>query len=84
MKEKIAKPRKFQQNTEVKTHFHPRGLARAVIHNQAALQGATGINKVKPGTTQSPFARFWRDEADELVSVSRMNRKARRHYRHGT
>lgn len=71
MKEKTAKPKKFQQNTEVKTHFHPRSLARAIVHNQAALMGATGVNKVQPGTTQSPFARNWRGEADEFAKKNR-------------
>ena len=67
MKEKIAKPKKFQQNHEVTTHYHPRSLARAICHNHMAIMGATGVNKVKPGTTQSPFARLWRGEADAFA-----------------
>jgi hypothetical protein len=67
MKEKTAKPKKFRQNTAVANHFHPRGLARAIVHSQLAIAGASGVNKVKPGTTQSPFAAHWREEADEFA-----------------
>ena len=67
MKEKIAKPKKYRQNS-VPTHFHPRSLARKVIHNKLMLEGASGVNKVAPGTTQSPFARQWRSEADLIAN----------------
>ena len=67
MKEKIAKPKKYQQNKEATSHFHPRGLARSIVHAAWASAGASGMNKVKPGTTQSPFARNWRSEADEIA-----------------
>ena len=63
MKTKVPKPKKFQQNTEVKDHFHPRWLARAIIHNQLRMADASGVNKVTPGAGKSPFARKWRDEA---------------------
>lgn len=63
-REKIAKPKKFQQNTEVTTHYHPRRLARAIVHSRIASADVYGANKVKPGATQSPFARNWRTEAD--------------------
>ena len=68
MKQKIAKPKKFQQNRDVKEHYHPRGLARAVVHNTLKREGATGVNKIVPGSTQSPFATRWRDTADYLFS----------------
>lgn len=42
--------------------FHPRGLARAVVHSQLKTSGATGVNK--PGmSVNSNFAKHWRDEA---------------------
>lgn len=66
--EKIAKPKKFQQNHEVTEHYHPRGLARKIVHNTLEREGATGLNKRDPhrGITQSPFATRWRDMADYL------------------
>ena len=64
MREKIAKPKKFRQNTEVTTHFHPRRLARAIVHSRIASADVYGANKVKHGTTQRAFARNWRTEAD--------------------
>ena len=66
MREKIAKPKKFQQNTEVKNHFHPRGLARAVVHNMMARDDMSGVNKTTPGTTQSAFAKNWRRIAERI------------------
>ena len=80
MKEKIAKPKKFQQNTEVKQHYHPRSLARGIVHAAWASAGATGMNKVKPGATQSPFATHWRNEIDMVAreegeNVKKVHRK---------
>ena len=46
------------------THFHPRRLARGIIHSRLERAGATGVNKVVPGTKQSKFAQYWRDEAE--------------------
>ena len=86
MKEKIAKPKKFQQNTEVKQHYHPRNLARAIVHNAWAMAGAAGMNQVKPGTTQSPFSAHWRGEADmiareEGTDVRTTHKKNRKNHR---
>lgn len=44
--------------------FHPRRLARGIIHSRLARAKASGVNKVAPGTTQSKFAQHWRDEAE--------------------
>lgn len=57
--------RKHQR--EAKQHFHPRALARAIVHNRAAFSDMSGINKVIPGTTQSAFAKNWRREADTFA-----------------
>ena len=67
MKQKIAKQKKYQQNKEATQHFHPRWLARAIVHDRLYRAGASGVNKVVPGATQSRFAQHWRDEA-ELVA----------------
>lgn len=66
MREKIAKPKKFRQNTEVKNHFHPRSLARAVVHNMMAHDDLACVNKVIPGTTQSAFSKNWRNIAERI------------------
>ena len=67
-REKIAKPKKFRQNTDVATHYHPRWLARSIVHSRLKANDVYGMNQVKPGTTQSPFALHWRNEA-ELFSA---------------
>lgn len=66
--EKIAKPKKYQQNREVTEHYHPRGLARKIVQSTLKREGATGLNKIDPsrGITQSQFATSWRDRADIL------------------
>ena len=64
VREKIAKPRKFQQNTDVRQHFHPRKLARSIARNSMERRGMTGFNKVHPGTTKSAFSTHWRNEAE--------------------
>ena len=70
MKQKIPKPKKFQQNREVTEHYHPRWLARKIVHTTLEHGGATGLNKVdrSQGITQSPFATRWRDTADNLFA----------------
>ena len=65
-KQKIAKPKKFQQNHAVKQHYHPRSLARAVAHNMMARSDMSGVNKKHPGTTQSPFSVNWRRYAERF------------------
>ena len=64
---KIPKPKKFQQNHDVAVHFHPRRLARQICHARAEHSGATGVNKVHPNTTQSAFARNWRNDAESFA-----------------
>lgn len=66
MRKKIAKPKKYRQNRDVTKHYHPRWLARAVVHNRLEKMGASGVNQKAPGTTQSMFAQHWRDEADVI------------------
>lgn len=58
--------RKDKKNrpAQVSTHFHPRRLARGIIHSRLESAGATGVNKVAPGAKQSKFAKYWRDEAE--------------------
>ena len=65
-KVKVPKPKKYRQN-KVDKHFHPRGLARAIVHNKLTFSEMSGQNKVKPGTTQSPFALHWREEAETFA-----------------
>ena len=62
-REKIAKPKKFKQ-VHQNEHYHPRSLARKIVHNKLAFSEMYGMNKVKPGATQSMFATHWRNEAD--------------------
>ena len=57
-----------RQQREAKGHFHPRELARAVVHNRIARQDIFGANKVRPGQTQSNFAKNWRTEADMFAT----------------
>lgn len=68
MKQKIAKPKKFKQNTDVTEHYHPRWMARKIVQNTLKREGTTGLNKTDPerGITQSHFATSWRDRADYL------------------
>lgn len=67
MKQKTSKPKKFRQNTEVKQHFHPRSLARAIVHNMMANDEMSGVNKVRPGTARSAFSKNWRNIADRIA-----------------
>lgn len=64
-REKIAKPKKFRQNTEMKQHFHPRWLARAVAHSQMARDEIFGVNWSAPGH-QSIFSKNWRRYAERF------------------
>lgn len=57
-----------KQQVEAEQHFHPRRLARGIVHKMAERAEATGVNKVAPGVTQSPFARNWRNEADRFAA----------------
>lgn len=68
MKQKHATPKKYRQNKEVKQHFHPRWLARAIVHDRLNRAGATGVNKVAPGAIQSQFAQHWRDNAEMIAA----------------
>ena len=52
---------------EAREHYHPRSLARAIAHRRAENSEISGINKVAPGTTQSPFALHWREEAETFA-----------------
>ena len=61
-KKRRAETRKNQREAE--QHFHPRWLARAIAHNVLANEGASGVNKCAPGTTQSPFSKSWRQIAE--------------------
>ena len=70
MKQKNAKPKKYRQNKEATQHFHPRWLARSIVHDRLKRAGATGVNKVAPGATQSQFAQHWRDNA-ELIAAEK-------------
>lgn len=53
-----------KQQREAGQHFHPRNLARSIAHSMLAREGASGVNKCAPGTTQSPFSQTWRRIAD--------------------
>ena len=57
--------RKHQR--EATNHFHPRGLARAVVHHRMANADMYGVNKVKPGAAQSAFAVNWRRDAERIA-----------------
>lgn len=59
--------RKKQRPNKTENHFHPRSLARAVAHHRLEKAEASGVNKVKPGATQSPFARTWRNIAEQVA-----------------
>lgn len=66
-REKIPKPKKFRQNTKAESHFHPRHLARVIVHSEMARQEMYGVNKIAPGAEQSAFARNWRMDAGDLA-----------------
>jgi hypothetical protein len=67
MKQKIPKPKKFQQNHDVTVHYHPRRLARAIAHSKMEEKGATGVNKVRANRTKSAFAKNWRAIAQKFA-----------------
>lgn len=66
-KVKTAKPKKYRQNTNVAAHYHPRWLARAIVHQEMKNDGAARVNKREPGVQQSAFARLWREAADSFA-----------------
>lgn len=68
MNRKQRRETQRHQKETIGMMFHPRWLARSIVHSMWARAGATGMNKVKPGTTQSPFAVHWRDEIDTFTS----------------
>ena len=53
-----------KQQAEATTHFHPRKLARGIVHSRIASADVYGANQKQPGATQSAFARNWRVEAE--------------------
>ena len=55
-----------KQQREAEKHFSPRHLARGIIHSRLKAADIYGVNQVKPGTVQSPFAMNWREEADSV------------------
>lgn len=57
-----------KQQAEAVQHFHPRRLARGIVHTALQNMGATGVNKVVAGATQSPFAQNWRGEAEAFTA----------------
>ena len=56
-----------KHQVEAKQHFHPRSLARGIIHSRLKSADVYGANQVHPGTTQSAFARNWRNEAETIA-----------------
>lgn len=53
---------------EARSHFHPRSLARGIVHARVVKKEIFGVNKVHPGQTQSTFAKLWREEAEQFAS----------------
>lgn len=56
-----------KQQREARGQFHPRGLARAVVHRMMEREEIGGINKIHPGATRSPFSRNWRNVAERIA-----------------
>ena len=50
-----------------KGQFHPRSLARSMAHSRLAYADFEKVNKVTPGTTQSLFAKRWREVAGQMA-----------------
>ena len=57
-----------KQQREAKGQFHPRSLARSIVHSRVAAKDIFGVNKVHPGQTQSTFAKLWREEAETFAA----------------
>ena len=57
-----------KHQSEAVQHFHPRKLARGIVHKMAERSDVFGVNQKHPGTTQSPFARNWRNEAERFAA----------------
>ena len=55
-----------KQQREAQGQFHPRGLARAVVHHMMEREEFGGINKVRPGAEKSAFAKNWRNIAGRI------------------
>ena len=53
---------------EARGQFHPRGLARSVVHNMMAHDDMFGVNKVKPGSDRSAFSKNWRNIAERIAT----------------
>ena len=51
---------------EARGKFHPRGLARAVVHSMMARDDIGGVNKPKLEGGQSPFSKNWRNIAERI------------------
>ena len=60
----MSRRAKKNRPDKVSTHFHPRRLARGIIHSRLERAGASGVNRVVPGTQKSQFAQRWRNEAE--------------------
>lgn len=52
---------------EAKGQFHPRSLARSVVHSRMVYTDFEQINKVHPGTNKSTFAMKWREVAGQMA-----------------
>jgi len=66
-KTKIAKPKKYRQNHDVQQHFHPRSLARNIVHKRMEMNDMHGVNS-HPGGLQSVFSKQWRRFAEQFAA----------------
>lgn len=57
-----------RQQREARGQFHPRSLARAVVHSMMARDDIGSVNKVRPGATQSAFSKNWRNFAERIAA----------------
>ena len=55
-----------RQQREARGQFHPRELARTVVHSMMNREELGGVNRKKPGVEQSPFAKNWRNIAERI------------------
>ena len=60
--------RKKSRPNKVESHFHPRSLARSIVHARMANSDMFGVNKVHPGQTKSTFSKTWRIDADRFAA----------------
>ena len=56
-----------RQQREERGCFHPRELARTVVHHMMEREEIGGINKVRPGATQSAFSKNWWNVAGRIA-----------------